>query len=40
MLCNKSETMIHCRIGTQGRIEYFQTFGAVAILFMKLKLEN
>ena len=39
MLRNNPETMIDGRIGTQGRIEYFQTFGAVAILFVEMKLK-
>jgi len=40
MLRNNPETMIDGRIGTQGRIEYFfQTFGAVAILFIEMKLK-
>ncbi|KAF8223296.1 hypothetical protein L208DRAFT_1317370 [Tricholoma matsutake] len=37
MLRNNPETTI---VGTQGRIEYFsQTFGAVAILFIEMKLK-
>ena len=33
-------TMIDGRIGTQGRIKYFfQTFGTIAILFIKMKLK-
>ncbi|KAF8224600.1 hypothetical protein L208DRAFT_1310410, partial [Tricholoma matsutake] len=40
MLRNNPETMIDGRIGMQGRIEYFfQTFGAVAILFIEMKLK-
>ncbi|KAF8233174.1 hypothetical protein L208DRAFT_1268124, partial [Tricholoma matsutake] len=40
MLRNNPETTIDGRIGTQGRIEYFfQTFGAVAILFIQMKLK-
>jgi len=40
MLRNNPETIIGGRIGTQGRIEYFfKTFGAVAILFIEMKLK-
>jgi hypothetical protein len=39
MLRNNPETMIGSRIGTHGRIEYFKTFGAVAILFIEMKLK-
>jgi hypothetical protein len=39
-LRNNPESIIGGRIGTQGRIEYFKTFGAIAILFIKLKIGN
>ena len=40
MLRNNPETIIEGRIGTQGRIKYsFQIFGAVAILFIEIKLK-
>ena len=36
---NATESTINGRIGTQGRTEYvFQTFGAVAFLFIEMKL--
>jgi hypothetical protein len=39
MLRNRPETMIDGRIGTQGRIEYFfQTFGAIAVLCIEMRL--
>lgn len=39
MLRNNPETMIPGRIGTQGRIGYFfKAFGAIAILFIEMKL--
>jgi len=41
MLRNNPETMIEGRIGTQGRIEYFfKAFGAIAILFIEMKLKR
>jgi len=39
MLRNDPETIIQGRIGTEGRIEYFKAFGAVAILFIEMKLK-
>jgi len=40
MLRNNPETTVGGRIGTQDRIEYFfKTFGAVAILFIEMKLK-
>jgi len=40
MLRNNLETIIEGRIGTQGRIEYFfKAFGAIAILFIEMKLK-
>jgi hypothetical protein len=40
MLRNNPETTIGGRIGTQSRIQYFlKTFGAVAILFIEMKLK-
>ena len=40
MLRNNPETTISGRIGTQGCIEYFlKTFGAVAIIFIEMKLK-
>jgi hypothetical protein len=40
MLRNNPETIIEGRIGMQGRIEYtFNKFGAIAILFVEVKLK-
>ena len=39
MLRNEPETMIDGRIGTQGHIEYFKTFGAAAVLCIEMKLK-
>ena len=38
MLRNEPKTMIDGHIGTQGCIEYFKTFGPVAVLCIEMRL--
>jgi hypothetical protein len=39
MLRNKPKTLIDGCIGTQGRVQYFKTFGAVMVVCIEMRLK-